>query len=48
MRRMKTPSFKGSKFAYSELASSLELDHLDKVIDEFLGTDSETVYKTPT
>ena len=28
-RRMKTPSFKGLKFAYSELDSSLELDHWD-------------------
>ena len=47
-RRMKTPSFKSSKFAYSELDSSLELDHWDTVIDDYLGTDSEIVYKTPT
>ena len=45
---MKTPSLKGSKFAYSELASSLELDLWDKVIDDYLGTDSEIVYNTPT
>ena len=47
-RRMKTPSFKGSSFAYSELDSSLELDHWDKVIDDYLGIDSEIVYNTPT
>ena len=47
-RRMKTPSFKGSKFAYTELDSSLELDHWDKVIDDYLGTDSEIVFNTPT
>ena len=46
-RRMKTPSFKGSKFAYSELDSSLELDPWDKVIDGYLGTDSGIVYITP-
>ena len=46
--RMKTPSFKGSKFAYSELDSSLDLDHWDKVIDDYLGTDSKIVYNTPT
>ena len=45
---MKTPSFKGSKFAYFELDSSLDLDHWDKVIDDYLGTDSEIVYNTPT
>ena len=47
-RRIKTPSFKGSKFEYSELDSSLDLDHWDKVIDDYLGTDSEIVYNTPT
>ena len=45
---MKTPSYKGPKFAYSELDSSLELDHWDKVIDDYLGTDWEIVYNTPT
>ena len=45
---MKTPSLKGSKFAYSELDSSLDLDHWDKVIDGYLGTDSEIVSNTPT
>ena len=45
---MKTPSFKGSKFAYTELGSSLELDHWDKVIVDYLVTDSETVYNTLT
>ena len=40
--------FKGSKFAYTELDSSLELEHWDKVIDDYLGTDSDIVYKTPT
>ena len=47
-RRLKTPIFKGSKFAYFELDSSLYLDHWDKVIDDYLGTDSEIVYITPT
>ena len=47
-RSMKTPSFKGSNFAYSELDSLLDLDHWDKVIDDYLGVDSETVYKLPT
>ena len=47
-RRIKTLSFKGSNFAFTELDSSLELDHWDKVIDDYLGTDSEIVYNTPT
>ena len=47
-RRMKTPSLKDSKFAYSELDSSLDLDHWDKVIGGYLGTDSEIIYNTPT
>ena len=47
-RRLKTSSFKGSKFSYSELDFSLDLDHWDKVIDDYLGTDSEIVYNTPT
>ena len=47
-RRIKTPSFSGSKIAYSELDSSLDLDHWDKVIDDYLGTDSIFVYNTPT
>ena len=46
--RIKTPSFSGSKIAYSELDSSLDLDHWDKVIDDYLGTDSIFVYNTPT
>ena len=40
-RRMKPPSFKGSKFAYTELDSSLQLDHWDKISDDCLGSDSE-------
>ena len=47
-RRMKTPSFKGSQFSYTELNSSLELDHWDKVINDYFGTDSEIVYNIPT
>ena len=45
---MKTPNFKDSKFGFSELESLLDLVHWDKVIDYYLGTDSETVYNTPT
>ena len=37
-RRTNTPSTKGSKFAFNSLDSSLELDHWDKVIDDYLGT----------
>ena len=47
-RRTKFSSFKGSKFAYSDLHSALDLDHWDKVIDDYLGTDSETVYNAQT
>ena len=47
-RRTKFLSFKGSKFAYSDLDSSLDLDHWNKVIDDYLGTDSETVYYAQT
>ena len=47
-RRTKTPSTKCSKFAFSDLDSSLEVDLWDKFIDNYLGTDLEIVYKTPT
>ena len=47
-RRTKTPSSKGSKFKFTDLDSSLEIDHWDRVIDDYLGTDSEIVYNTPT
>ena len=46
--RTNTPSTNGSKFAFSNLESLLELDLWDKVIDNYLGTDSEIVYNTPT
>ena len=41
-------SLKVPKFAYSELDSSLALDHWDRVFDDYLGTDTEIVYFTPT
>ena len=47
-RRTNTPSTKGSKFAFKGLDSSLQLDLWNKVIDDYLGTDSEIVYNTPT
>ena len=47
-RITKVLSFKGSKFAYSDLESSLDLDHWDRVIDDYLGTDSEIVYNSQT
>ena len=39
---------KGSKFDFNNLDSSLELDLWDKVIDDYLGTEAETVCNTPT
>ena len=42
------PSTKGSKFAFSDLDSSLDLDLWDKVSDDYLGTDSKIVFNTPT
>ena len=47
-RRTNTPSTKGSKFAFINLDTSLEVDLWDKVIDDYLGTDSETVSNTLT
>ena len=47
-RRTNTPSTKGSKFAFNSLDSLLELDLWDKVIDDYLGTEAETVCNTPT
>ena len=42
-RRTNTPNTKGSKSTFNNLDSSLELDLWDKVIDDYLGTDAETV-----
>ena len=47
-RRINTPNTKGSKPSLNILDSSLELDLWDKVIDDYLGTDAETVCNTPT
>ena len=47
-RRTKVPSLKGSKFTYSELDFLLDLDHWDNGIDDYLETNSEIVYNTPT
>ena len=47
-RRTNTPSTKDSKFAFNSLDSLLELDLWDKVIDDYLGTEAETVCNTPT
>ena len=47
-RRTITTSSKGSKFDFNSLDSSLELDLWYKVIDDYLGTEAETVYNTPT
>ena len=47
-RRTFITSSKGSKFDFNNLDSSLELDLWDKVIDDYLGTEAETVRKTPT
>ena len=42
-RRTIIRSFKGSKFAYPDLDCSLDLDHWDKVLEKYLGTDSDIV-----
>ena len=47
-RRTITTSSKGSKFDFNSLDSSLELDLWYKVIDDYLGTEAETVCNTPT
>ena len=47
-RRTNTTSTKGSKFDFNCLDSLLELDLWDKVIDDYLGTEAETVCNTPT
>ena len=47
-RRTFITSSKGSKFDFNNLDSSLELDLWDKVIDDYLGTEAETVCHTPT
>ena len=49
-RRTIITSSKGSKFDFNNLDSSLELDLWDKVIDDYLGTEAETVTdcNTPT
>ena len=47
-RRTNTTSTKGSKFDFNSLDSSFELDLWDKVIDDYLGTEAETVCNTPT
>ena len=47
-RRTFITSSKGSKFDFNNLDSSLELDLWDKVIDDYLGTEAETVCNTPT
>ena len=47
-RRTFITSSKGSKFDFNNLDSSLELDLWDKVIDDYLGTEAETVCSTPT
>ena len=47
-RRTNTPNKKGSKSTFNILDSSLELELWDKVIDDYLGTDAETVCRTPT
>ena len=39
---------KGSKFEFNNLDSSLALDLWYKFIDDYLGTEAETVYNTPT
>ena len=41
--KTKAPSVKGSSFAYSDINSSLDLDHWDNVLEDYLGTDSENV-----
>ena len=38
-RRTKVPSFQGSKFAYWDLDSSLDLDHWERILEDYLGTD---------
>ena len=47
-RRTIITSSKGSKFDFYNLDSSLELDLWDKFIDDYLGTEAETVCNTPT
>ena len=47
-RRTNTPNTKGSKSSLNNLDSSLVLDFWDIVIDDYLGTDAETVCNTPT
>ena len=47
-RRSFFTNSKVSKFDYNNLDSSLTLDLWDKVIDDYLGTETEIVYNTPT
>ena len=45
-RKTKALAKKGSTFVYSDLPSSLDLDHCDNILENYLGTDPEVVHNS--